>query len=658
MARNILLIEPNYRNKYPPIGLMKIASYHRALGDNVRFFKGEIRDFILQQVLEECIGKLEYLIPETNWGQKSFLITEYIKTRRSTILNELVAHVDFGYQELASQWLQHYAGFFRKKEYENWPKWDRVYITTLFTFYWQISIKTIEDSKVLVRDLGDIRIGGVMASLLPKEIEEATGIKPFEGLLDKAGVLDDNDLIVDDMPLDYSILEEIDYVYPTGSAYFTFMTKGCTRSCAFCSVPKLEPTYKEKVPTIDKFERIKEEFGEQQHLLLMDNNVLASPKFDEIVAEIKAMGFVKGATYVEPNQFDIVVQKLNEGYNDRAYLKRGYKVLHEFLDKRAKGATKQMVYDTLDKHGLIKENDVTKEGILAAHTDLSEVYERLRDKTPKQRFVDFNQGTDARYVNEHNMKLMSEIPINPLRIAFDYLGMKKQYVNAVELAAKNGIDRLSNYLLYNFKDKPEDLYERMRINIELAAKLNIHIYSFPMKYIPLFGEDAKDRHYIGAKWNKKFIRAVQSVLNVTKGIVASGESFFFKAFGQDINQFFEILYMPEAYIIYRKKAEDLGYTRDWKRSFNQLSEEELLEAKAIIERNDFSGDMVSTGNPKIDYLLGHYNVSKDAILKGDTELKRLEAKYEKMCAEDKFLELTLTYDFNEESFSKLAMTGS
>src|ERR1700756_3419952 len=41
--RNILLIEPGYKNKYPPLGLMKIAQYHGPQGkkDNVRFIKGE-----------------------------------------------------------------------------------------------------------------------------------------------------------------------------------------------------------------------------------------------------------------------------------------------------------------------------------------------------------------------------------------------------------------------------------------------------------------------------------------------------------------------------------------------------------------------------------------------------------------------------------------
>ena len=41
--KNILLVEPGYKNKYPPLGLMKIAQYHGPRGkrDHVRFVKGE-----------------------------------------------------------------------------------------------------------------------------------------------------------------------------------------------------------------------------------------------------------------------------------------------------------------------------------------------------------------------------------------------------------------------------------------------------------------------------------------------------------------------------------------------------------------------------------------------------------------------------------------
>lgn len=63
-------------------------------------------------------------------------------------------------------------------------------------------------------------IGGIMSSLLPTEVYEATGIEPFVGLLNHPGDIDEgNNLIIDELPLDYSILEEIDYVYPANNAY-------------------------------------------------------------------------------------------------------------------------------------------------------------------------------------------------------------------------------------------------------------------------------------------------------------------------------------------------------------------------------------------------------------------------------------------------------
>ena len=44
----VLLVEPGYHNKYPPLGLMKLASYHRQRGDLVQFVKGEDRAVLLE----------------------------------------------------------------------------------------------------------------------------------------------------------------------------------------------------------------------------------------------------------------------------------------------------------------------------------------------------------------------------------------------------------------------------------------------------------------------------------------------------------------------------------------------------------------------------------------------------------------------------------
>ena len=57
--KNILLIEPGYKNKYPPLGLMKIAQYHGANGkkDNVKFIKGGLVRKVLfgiEFILQHC----------------------------------------------------------------------------------------------------------------------------------------------------------------------------------------------------------------------------------------------------------------------------------------------------------------------------------------------------------------------------------------------------------------------------------------------------------------------------------------------------------------------------------------------------------------------------------------------------------------------------
>ncbi|MEM7369421.1 MAG: hypothetical protein AAF587_12535 [Bacteroidota bacterium] len=656
--RNILLIEPGYKNKYPPIGLMKIATYHRTLGDNVTYYKGDVKKFIFDQIVEECVEKLEEICNQIQWKKKTEEIQTLIRTGHKTKLKAFLGELQETKSEsfplaLVELWLKHFIEYYKKGKYKDEPKWDRVYVTTLFTFYWKITVQTIEDVKCLVKDINELKVGGVLASLLTKEVEEETGIKPITGLLDKPGMLDPKlkaakSIIIDDLPLDYSILDEIEYKYPTGSAYFTFMTKGCTRTCAFCSVPILEPTYKEKISTKGKFETIKELYGEQQHLLLMDNNVLASPKFPEIIQEIKDMGFVKGAMYIEPNQLDIAVRNLKEGKNDIAYLNRIYELLKNFIDKRVKGKTAQKVYDIYQAYKLTERESFEKENVIKAYKRLKPLYEKLRDKSPKQRFVDFNQGTDARYVTDEIMKLISEIPIHPLRIAFDYWGMKKQYEHAVQLAAKHGIERLSNYLLFNFKDRPEHLYHRMELNVKLSKELDIHIYSFPMKYIPLFGEEAKHRQFIGKFWNKKFIRAIQSISNVTRGIVPPGRSFFEKAYGRDEKEFFEILYMPETYIIYRKLFEvELGLTRQWQNMFRSLSESELAEAKTIIESNNFTEINQKTGNKKIRSLLEHYTISREDVKSSDKEYLALKKKYDHLINTDQFIDLTLTYDYED-----------
>lgn len=169
----------------------------------------------------------------------------------------------------------------------------------------------------------------------------------------------------------------------------------------------------------------------------------------------------------------------------------------------------------------------------------------------KLRRVDFNQGVDARLLTEEKMRLLREIAIHPLRIAFDHIELKNLYIEKIRLAHNYGIRHLSNYILYNFNDTPEDFYERLRINIELNEELGLSIFSFPMRYVPL---NAKDRKYVyNPHWTKQQLRGIQCILHATHGVVGPKKPFFKKAFGKDVDVFKYIIEQPEEHIFYREK---------------------------------------------------------------------------------------------------------
>ena len=101
----------------------------------------------------------------------------------------------------------------------------------------------------------------------------------------------------------------------------------------------------------------------------------------------------------------------------------------------------------------------------------------------KARYLDFNQGVDGRKINDENMEQLARLAIHPLRIAFDDIKLKDVYCEAVRTAHRHGIKEISNYILFNYKDEPKDLYERLRVNIELNEELGIQIFSFPTVHI-------------------------------------------------------------------------------------------------------------------------------------------------------------------------------
>src|SRR5258708_6968271 len=237
--KNILLIEPGYKNKYPPLGLMKVAQYHGPLGkqDKVRFIKGQDRS---------VLG----------------------------------------------------------------TAWDRIYVTTLFSFEYPKISESIEFALQAANGHADkVFVGGIAASLMhDRFLEEPRwrGIRFIKGLLgqppavslqldDFAEELYSDDILgtpIEDLIPDYSILDQISYHYPVNDAYFAYASRGCIRKCSFCGVPKLEGDQRDVAPLTQLVRGVEELYGTKKDLTLMDNNIVPSPRFKDIIPQLPHPAFV------------------------------------------------------------------------------------------------------------------------------------------------------------------------------------------------------------------------------------------------------------------------------------------------------------------------------------------------------------------------------
>jgi hypothetical protein len=478
--KNILLIEPGYKNKYPPLGLMKLAQYHGPRGkrDKVTFIKGEDRSA-------------------------------------------------FG------------------------AAWDRIYITTLFSFEFSRIAQSIDFALKVANGHADkIFVGGIAASLMPERFTSQAswqGIRFIQGLLtgpparslkldefsEELYSDDTHGQAIEDLTPDYSILEQIEYKYPVRDAYFAYASRGCIRKCTFCGVPKLEGDQRDSGSITAVVRNIEALYGPKKDLILMDNNIVASPRFHEIIAEIRDLGFVPDA-------------KLSVG------------------------------------------------------------------RVPVQRRVDFNQGVDARILckDPGYLRDLATICLKPLRIAFDHLGLKAPYERAVRYAHEFGLLSMSNYMLYNFHDTPADLFERMRLNVTLNEELGLRIWSFPMRYQPTW---LPDRSHVGEKWTRYQLRSMQLILQATHGVVSGDPAFFKRAFGDTLQEFGDLLLRPHHFIFNRDWYEILGGRAqfgDYQREFNKLSSAEraeLLGLIASVDPRELRGQVKLASTSRVKSIMKHYH---------------------------------------------------
>ncbi len=317
----ILLVEPpkskKYHTPYPPLGLLKLAAYHKQKKDKVTFVQG---------------------------------------------------FSDNGFKP------------------------DIIYITSLFTYAWEPVHEVIQHYTQKYKR-SDIIVGGIYATLCEDHLREnfKNRIKIHKGLYKK----------VENILPDYSLV-------PEWKASILFSSRGCIRSCPFCSVPVLEPKFKAK-KTIKKLI-----YPGHNKVVFWDNNILASPYWKNIFDELEELNLE----------------------------------------------------------------------------------------------VDFNQGLDARLLDEEVAIRLKRLKIPLVRLAYDSNPIRSSLKKAITILNTVGIRgrKIIVYCLYNHLDKSEDFLNRIKDLLDWG------VVAYPMRYEPL--EPRPKNTFVSPNWTAEQLEMIAKARRV------------------------------------------------------------------------------------------------------------------------------------------------
>ncbi len=145
---------------------------------------------------------------------------------------------------------------------------DQVCIGTLFTYDRDPIIETVLAARGAWPD-AEVSIGGIWASLMPDDVQTATGIVPHVGLLDWA----------EDVPPAWDL-------WP-GDTSVTFASRGCVRHCPWCAVTTHDGAGFRPKPVETVLSQLDLSRPEVE---LWDNNALAHPEFEVLAKELIRLG--------------------------------------------------------------------------------------------------------------------------------------------------------------------------------------------------------------------------------------------------------------------------------------------------------------------------------------------------------------------------------
>ena len=134
--------------------------------------------------------------------------------------------------------------------------------------------------------------------------------------------------------------------------------------------------------------------------------------------------------------------------------------------------------------------------------------EVVSDLKERNVIVDFNQGLDARLINEEVAKVLGGLRIRPIRMAYDIPSERRALERAIPALESAGFNRrqMHVYTLYNFMDTPDEFLSRV---VDL---LNWGVVSYPMRYEPL--NSLVKNKYISPHWTPAQLEMVAKARRV------------------------------------------------------------------------------------------------------------------------------------------------
>jgi len=122
--------------------------------------------------------------------------------------------------------------------------------------------------------------------------------------------------------------------------------------------------------------------------------------------------------------------------------------------------------------------------------------------------VDFNQGLDARLINQEVISALKKLKLPTIRLAYDSSSIRPYLKRAIDLLAENGTNKrdIIVYCLYNYSDSPQDFLNRIQDLLDWG------VVSYPMRYEPI--EPGPKNNYVSPNWTAEQLEMIAKARRV------------------------------------------------------------------------------------------------------------------------------------------------